>query len=339
MCLFLSSLLKANSYDVKILSIFGQNNTGRPFFDNGSNIEINHAYKNFKKNYLNFSCKQRIKDYFNTEKFDYVIVVDTIHAVLCAKAVKNSGSKLIVWDHFNYFFNTKNSKRKKAINIVKKFADAFVVLTETDKKLYNFYYPNLNVIQCYDPLENMSNEYVDRSENKAVVAVGRYAKQKGFDLLLQAWKQIENKCNFDLKIYGYEEGQQYKLQKIIDKKKIKRVQLFPATKDISKAYETASIYVLSSRWEGQSLTLLEASDASLALVSFDCKYGPNEIIKHGYNGLLVEPENVNSLANSILKLCKDKALRKQMGKNAFYNLDNFKVETFVKTWLNILNTI
>ena len=113
--------------------------------------------------------------------------------------------------------------------------------------------------------------------------------------------------------------------------------LCPATKNIKEAYQEASILVMSSRYEGFGMVLLEAATAGVPAVSFDCKCGPSEIIKDGETGFLVAPSDTASLAEKMLMLMKDEALRKKMGKAAFADSSRFSTETVMKQWTDLFD--
>lgn len=93
--------------------------------------------------------------------------------------------------------------------------------------------------------------------------------------------------------------------------------LVPSTKSIQDEYKAASIYVLPSRYEAFGLVLIEAKSFGLPLVSFDCPYGPREIVRDGLDGFLVKDRDVDSMSHSIICLIADKNLREKMGSSAF----------------------
>ena len=167
---------------------------------------------------------------------------------------------------------------------------------------------------------------------KRVIAAGRYVHQKGFDLLLEAWHRIDKSLSdWHLYIFGNENRKPY--QRIVDKYDMNHhVHLMPATPKIVEEFSKSSIFVLSSRFEGFGLVLVEAMSCGLPCVSFDCPYGPRDIITDEEDGLLVENGNIEALAKAIERLMEDEGLRRSMGEKAINNVSRFNQETIMKQW-------
>jgi glycosyltransferase involved in cell wall biosynthesis len=107
--------------------------------------------------------------------------------------------------------------------------------------------------------------------------------------------------------------------------------------NIQDKYLESSLCVLSSRYEGFSLTIIEAMSCGVPVVSFDSPYGPRNIIHHDEDGLLVEYLNVEAMADSICRLIEDEALRKELGTNARKNVLRFSRENVMKQWEDLFN--
>ena len=97
-------------------------------------------------------------------------------------------------------------------------------------------------------------------------------------------------------------------------------------------YLESSICVLSSRYEGFSLVIMEAMACGVPVVSFDCPHGPRNIIKHGEDGLLVEYLNPQALADGLCQLIENEDLRKRLGSNARNNILRFSQDTIMGQW-------
>ena len=206
--------------------------------------------------------------------------------------------------------------------------DSFVVLTEEEKT----FWPEINNIEViHNPL--IINP-VAKSDcnNKKVIAVGRYAHQKGFDMLIEAWKIVADlHPEWVLSIYG--EGDDAVLKRLIDKYNLHNSCLLKsATQEIFNKYCESSIYVLSSRFEGMPMVLLEAIAFGLPLVSFDCPCGPKDIINTLKDGILVKSGDINELAEKICFLIENEEIRKEMGINARKNSERFKIEHIADQW-------
>lgn len=177
-------------------------------------------------------------------------------------------------------------------------------------------------------------------KSKSVLAIGRLTDQKGFDLLIQSWRDVIN-VNPDWKLTIVGEGPKYdslikeiKLYGLEDSICIK-----PFTTEICKYYKEASIFALSSRYEGFGLVILEAQSFGVPVVAFDCPTGPRNIINHGVDGYLVETENIYDLSNKINKLIEEESLRVQFGENAIKNIEKFKIENIMKQWNSLISDL
>lgn len=214
--------------------------------------------------------------------------------------------------------------------------DRFVVLTEEDKASWT---ELSNVVVIPDPLA-FDIDQVSPLTNKRVIAVGRYVYQKGFDLLLQAWKKIEQQHpDWELAIYGMGERTPY--EQLIDKLQIdrNRCHLNGSTPDIKAEYLNSSLFVFSSRFEGFGMVLIEAMACGLPVVSFDCSCGPKDIVRNNEDGLLVPSGCVDSLAEAMHQMMSDESLRQKMAKVATKNVQRYKLNKVCQHWQKIFEHI
>ena len=214
--------------------------------------------------------------------------------------------------------------------------DRFVVLTEEDKASWTEL-SNVEVIP--DPLA-FDIDQVSPLTNKRVIAVGRYVYQKGFDLLLQAWKMIEQQHpDWELVIYGM--GDRTPYEQLIDKLQIDRTRchLNGSTSDIKAEYLNSSLFVFSSRFEGFGMVLIEAMACGLPVVSFDCSCGPKDIVRNNEDGLLVPSGCVDSLAEAMHQMMSDESLRQKMAKVATKNVQRYKLNKVCQDWQRLFESI
>jgi len=224
---------------------------------------------------------------------------------------------------------------KQLLNNLKKL-DRFVVLTEKDRELWK---ELDNVVTIPNPSPFMPSAVSPLTE-KRVIAVARYSHEKGIDLLLEAWAQVEKKTeNWRLDVYG--DGDTTAFNALIDNLGIdrSRCELHGRTNQIEQEYLKSSIAVCSSRFEGFGMIIVEAMACGLPVVSFDCPWGPQAIINDGEDGLLVENGNVNKLADALITLIHDTDKRNTMAKNAIQNVKRFQIERIAEQWRLLFESV
>ena len=220
-----------------------------------------------------------------------------------------------------FWMNSLVSKLKKL--------DRFVVLTEEDRLQWH---ELKNVTVIPDPL-SFHPLSVSTLQSKRVIAVGRYVYQKGFDLLLKAWSIVEKRC-LDLELVIFGQGIREPYEILIDKLKIdrNRCHLNGPTNDIEREYLESSLFVLSSRFEGFGMVIVEAMACGLPVVAFDCPCGPKDIISDGVNGILIEKENVEKLAKGIISVAESPDLANKIAHNAQRRSHDYDLNSIADKW-------
>lgn len=207
--------------------------------------------------------------------------------------------------------------------------DRFVVLTDEDLKEWHGLD---NVASIPDPL-SFTPSGRSNLTRKRVIAVGRYCHEKGFDLLLKAWSKVEKECtDWELAIFGMGEREPY--ERLTDELGIdrSRCRLNGSTRDIEREYTDSALFVLSSRFEGFGMVLVEAMACGLPAVAFDGACGPRSIISHGEDGLLVPAENTDKLADAMVQLMKSPERIKQMADKAVVKSQQYDIDIIAGKW-------
>ena len=170
-----------------------------------------------------------------------------------------------------------------------------------------------------------------------ILAVGRLDRQKGFDLLLHAFERLAGQHpNWSLVILG-EGDERHSLEALIQKLHIEeRVRLFGRHDNPASVMMQASLFVLSSRFEGFPNALLEAMACKLPVISFDCPSGPREIIRNGVDGILVSREDVDALVLAMQDLINHPEKREQLELRATEVTERFSLNRVMGMWEKVL---
>ena len=276
------------------------------------------------------------------------VVVSTTYALPLFREILSQPYRHVVESHVCYYQLLLQKKfthiswldRKIARHLLEmlKRCEKVVVLTHKDAACWKGY-DNIEVI--HNVVTNYPEKITDVADRpKRIIAVGRLHAQKGFDLLIQSWQLIAARHpDWQLVVYGHG-GDLQKLQQQLEKAGLTSSMTFAgATDNIYKEYQNSAFYVMSSRYEGWGLVLVEAMSCGLPCVSFDCPYGPSDIIRDGEDGLLVENGNIQQLAEKMELLINNKELRKRLGVRARLNAARFTSDNIMPQWTKLFETI
>ncbi len=332
----------ANHYPIskKIKQI----NLGIPYF---SQYRYKYPKRFWVKWQVNKQLNNSIRQYVQKVDSDILIGIsyfkaDVVSTVKCR-------AKKIIECHEAKQFTHSNFKRKRTLltylflnyrrfsyfRTIEHNADAIITLTDGDKTQWKH-------SKYIDVIPNFSTMPVTKYSDctyKRIIAVGRLEWEKGYERLIKIWKLVVCKHpDWQLDIFG--EGKlKTDLGNRINEDKIKNINLNGVTHDISKEYATSSICVVTSRFEGFSLVILEAMKHALPCIAFDCPYGPRSIIDDGCNGFLVEDGNIGIFAEKLCRLIEDEELRLKFSKSAKEKALFFNPNSIMNEWKILLERI
>lgn len=214
---------------------------------------------------------------------------------------KDQRKQLIMANHKGAFWALLGNVRTRQLVQAVKPLERLIVLTEADKREWvKAGCRNVTVIP--NPCALDGRKIPKKSEKMTILSVGRLHEQKGFDMLLLAWDKVQrhnvqNTKDWVLRIVG-EGPKRAELEEQMKCLQIQHVCFAGRTDDMAKEYAEASIFVLSSRYEGLPLALIEAMWSGVPCIAFDCPQGPAELLEQE-RGWLVPANDVEKLANQI----------------------------------------
>ena len=213
--------------------------------------------------------------------------------------------------------------------------DRFVVLTKEDSKNW----PELTNLVVIPNFVFSKTSLKSDLSSKRVIAVGRYSWQKGFDILIDAWKIVSARHpDWHLDIYG--SGDNISYQKLADELCLSSsLTCHKSVDHVYEKYSESSIFVLSSRYEGFGLVLVEAMGTGLPVVSFACSCGPRDIIEDGVSGYLVEVGDVQQMAEKICYLIENRDARESMGQAAIARAGMFSRDQVMHRWIELFESL
>lgn len=215
--------------------------------------------------------------------------------------------------------------------------EKLVVLTEQDAK--DWLKTHDNILSIPNPTPFVCDMFADIN-SKTAISVGKLDEQKGYDYLLKSWKIVcEKHPDWKLKIFG--KGAWHdQLTSYINQNELNGVvELCGTTTDIKKEYLNSALYVMSSRYEGLPMVLIEAMACGLPLISFDCECGPRAVINNGENGYLVPVGNIEGLADKICSLIENEDLRQQMSQKSKEYSVRYSPEIIMNQWVDLFESL
>jgi glycosyltransferase involved in cell wall biosynthesis len=258
--------------------------------------------------------------------------------VLATLSAKSLGIKVVVSERNSTVDEPLRPPWPLVRSIVYRFSDSIVFQTERGRDAFS---PALRAKSIAIPnpviLPSKASAALDAT---VITAVGRLVPQKGFDLLLEAFATVAPRYpTWSLVIWG-EGPEQARLEALRDQLGLQgRVILPGVTAEPGAWMRMASIFVLSSRYEGFPNVLCEAMAAGHAVIAVDCRFGPREIVTDDTDGLLVAANDPRALADALVRLMADPALRRRLAAAARQSIQRFTLEKIMPYWTALLQAM
>ena len=341
-CVNLADALTELGHSVEILSFYRANRT-LPY-DTKAKLTFMHDFdENILRDKMLSNPLKRLyfknlhkiilslKVWLRYKRIDIIITNDWTYMPI----FRRGGGHYIKIQHSKFAFAGKYNKRNNLF-------DVLILLTSKEIDTWQRYHHNVRVIPNFLPqIPTFSTNHAQ----KVVLSVGRFSSEKGFLRLIDIWHIVAQDKGFADKewrliIVGDGVLKSEIEAKIHSLNLQDSIILKPFTKDIEREYLGASIYAMSSHFEGFGMVLAEASSYGLPCIAFDVATGPSDIIAHSKSGYLVSDNDLDGYAKHLIKLMSDENLRSNFGAESKRLVsEKFSQSMVIQKWQELLEKI
>jgi glycosyltransferase involved in cell wall biosynthesis len=267
---------------------------------------------------------------------------ETVLTMFSAVALYGLSFKHLSWENFHLHENLGSAFRTLARSVAAHRCDGVIVLTQADRSAWLKKFGQQRAIHqiphCVQA-HGLGSEHPVPARQPIVLTIGRHTYQKGYDLLLKAWARVGAKhTEWRLRIVGSGELTEELTQLAGLLGIAEQVEWVPHTREVEAHYQEASVFALSSRFEGFGIVLIEALSLELPVVSFRCHHGPEEIIEDKVSGRLVENGRVDLFAQALDDLMSKPDERQRMASAARLRSAKFAPSLILDQWERVLAT-
>lgn len=280
---------------------------------------------------------RQLKKYLAHLGPDLVITTEYPFSVATVLCGAGKTTRIIAWEHQHFNWVKKNRFWSWMQEKTYPQLEQIVCLNQTEADHFK-QYTTVSIIPNFIETVYTNNQPV---EKKQLLTAGWLIHRKGTDLLLPVAKTILNRYpDYTWKLAGDGELKE-KVLDFIRKEQLEGRLLLqsPGESDIDEVYRESGLFVLASRFEAFPMVLLEALSYGIPCISFNCPSGPSDIITHGEDGLLVEPENTIQLTAAIISVLDHPELRVRLSENAVKNIRRFDKDSIYPLWATLINQV
>ncbi|MFD1213873.1 glycosyltransferase [Arthrobacter sp. GCM10027362] len=218
--------------------------------------------------------------------------------------------------------------------------DGLVFLTRRQREDYEQRFgtaTNLFTVSNPKPRAATLPPFEDRQANRGVMAV-RLEPQKNLAEAIDVMAAVHRRLpGAVLDIYGTGSQREQLQARIDDAGLAGVVRLRGHAPNAADQFETARFSLLTSRFEGQPLALMESLGRGCPPVSYDIRYGPRDVVEDGRNGFLVPPGDTEAAAERVVRLCTDDQLARSLGEAAWAGSAKFSDEAVMAQWAQVID--
>ncbi|MCB2295317.1 glycosyltransferase [Clostridium algoriphilum] len=300
------------------------------------------SVKLLTKAYYPKEVQDKCIQYFNSKGYDIIIGVAGSYSLLLAIISDKLDAKTIGWQHNSYdaYLKTKEKYYWHQDILFNKYIpklDKYLVLAEYDKKMF-LKENDVESSVMYNP-RSFTSQVKSDMNNKRFLAAGRFNRQKGFDLLIDSFYEFSKKNNdWNLVIVGEGEDKSTMLEQIANYNLNDRITVENFTDDIKQHFLDSSVLLLSSRWEGMPMIVLESLEMGVPIISYDIT-AVEALIDNKNEGLIIEKFDTKKFAEAMYEISESYEMRCEMSTNAIKKSEQFDIENIVVQWTKLFENI
>lgn len=282
-----------------------------------------------------------MRRYLVRNRIDVLICAGEQLAPVCALARLGLPVRVVFWAHANAFVTGEFRFQRQCRALAVRMADAVVTLTAESRALLEAHYPIRRAAQIPNPIDpRLLAPRTYRAQSQKILSVGRLCPAKDFERLVAvAARVLPQHPGWTWDIYGEGEERSAIERAIARRGLTGRVRLMGAVRDLYARYPDYALLVMTSRYEGFPMALLEGMACSLPLAAFDVPTGPREIIEDGVNGCLVAPGDVAAMAACVSGLIEAPARRCAMAAANLQKRAQYSAADCAARWDALLETL
>lgn len=283
-----------------------------------------------------------LRRYLKNSKQDFYVVFLRIPSFLLLFFKKSAGAPIVVSERADpsSFFNRSKLKKRIMMWLYPK-ADGFVFQTDDARSYYKDIIPNPGIVIPNAINKEFVRDSFKGKRKKHIVAAGRFTEQKNFDLLIRSFAQVSKRFpDYKLLIFG-DGPDKEKLVQLTRVLEISEKVEFPGyVSDLDNQLWDASLFVLSSIYEGMPNVLMEAMAMGVPSISTDCPVGgPRYLIENGVNGLLVPVGDEQKLSEAISNVLSNPEYAASLGREAQKISERLSSDKIYQSWETYIQSV
>ena len=323
-----------NGWSVTICS-FGKQKQ-KNIFNLNNRVTVDYLQTTNNKYLKKIQVIYRFSLYCQNNKFSFILGIGTFPSVILGM-IRPKKEKLIGCEHLS--FNVTSFFWRILRRLFYPRLNAVTSLTNGDKLFLQRL--NSNVFVIPNALTFNSSQRADINA-KRFLSIGRFSPEKNFTQLIDIFNLFcKINSDWELRIIGEGKLQSELEQQIATLHLQNRISIHPYTDDIEKEYLSASVYVMTSLYEGLPMVLLESQSLGLPIISFDCPTGPRDIVIDGRNGYLIPMSKKTDelMVNILVSIASDATLRQTMSNYAIIDAQRFSPQKIYSIWDNLFDSL